>query len=125
MLKIPILSTGTEPTPAYISALRLAIDSDGCTKVPDWGTGHCCAGHDLIYKFGIDIYGNPCNKGCGDAYLKQCIEHHSRLHRWSVLARVFWLGVKGLGAWAYAQDVDARPAFETYVWQELVPNNNP
>jgi hypothetical protein len=102
----------------YWLAIKKAIKSDGCTKVPDAGTGPCCIGHDLRYKFGIDEYGQLCNKKQADSYLRKCIEHQSVLKRWSLIARIYWLGVKEFGAWAYASDIDKRPEFETYYWAE-------
>jgi hypothetical protein len=115
-VRIPLLKEGEKPSSLYWLALKKAIKSDGCTKVPDAGTGPCCIGHDLRYKFGIDEYGKPCKKSCADAFLRKCIEKQSFLHRFSVLAKIYWLGVKEFGAWAYAGDVDSRPEFEIYYW---------
>lgn len=114
-VKIPILRPNELPTKLYFVALKKAIKSDGCSKSPDI-YGDCCIGHDLHYRFGIDLYGNPVKKKDSDNYLKGCMEKASVLKRWSLIAKVYWLGVKELGGWAYADDVDERSSFETYFW---------
>lgn len=114
-IKIPILRAGESPSAIYIIALKKAINSDGCSKSPDIH-GQCCVTHDLMYRFRIDMWGQPCHKKDADNFLRKCMENASFLKKCSLVAKIYWLGVKAAGAWAYAEDVDNTPEYTTYFW---------
>jgi hypothetical protein len=116
-LRVPILPAGTLASTAYIKALRQAIQSDGCSKVPDI-YGSCCVLHDLCYKLGIDEYGKPMKKADADRLLRKCQQEKSRLGRFSPVSWFFFLGVRYLGFKAYVDDIDSRPSFTTYEFIE-------
>lgn len=115
MIKIPILSAGQTPTPAYCKALKVAINSDGCSDVPDLYVD-CCILHDLAYGFGINHYGLKMKKSDADALLRRCMQCKSPLGRFSVISWTYWFGVHFLGYKAYADDVDKRTDYETYLF---------
>lgn len=117
MIDIPILRDGERPTKLYLVALKKAIKGDGCSGVPDF-YGDCCTTHDLMYRYGITMWGKPCKKRDADNYLRSCMQEASWLHRYSLIAKLYWRGVRLFGAWAYAGDVDERPEFEAYYWSQ-------
>jgi len=47
IINIPILKEGEKPSMLYTVALRKAISSDGCSRVPDV-YGHCCVVHEVL-----------------------------------------------------------------------------
>lgn len=115
MIEIPIIRPGEQPSKLYWIVLKRAIKSDGCSDVPDI-YGHCCVGHDLCYRFGIDIYGNKVKKTDADAFLRRCMQRSSRFGRFSPVSWLYWAGVRWFGWKAYGMDVDERPEFYTYYW---------
>jgi len=113
MLRIPILRENEKPTTLYYIALKQAITSDGCSSVIDLYS-HCCIAHDLRYRIGVDMWGKPSKKRDADNCLRKCVEDASWLKRFSIVAKIFWFGVKTFGVWAYVDDIDSREVFETY-----------
>lgn len=95
--RIPILPTGVSITPAYVAALNTAIQSDGCTGVPDFHKV-CCILHDLSYRYGIDYLGQPVDRRTADANFRKCIQADSRFGRFDPMSYYRWLGVRIFGA---------------------------
>lgn len=56
------------------------LKCDGCTGVPDWRRP-CCDWHDLLWRTGHDLEGNPVSGAQANVEFRKCLQHLSRL-RW-------------------------------------------
>ena len=72
------------------------LGSDGCTGVKDFHKD-CCLLHDIFYRTGVDLAGNPVSRAEADATLRDCIRSRSRFGRFSPMAAVRWAGVRMFG----------------------------
>jgi hypothetical protein len=94
---IPLLEEHESLTDDYVNNhLQSAIKSDGCTVVSEL-YHECCVVHDLGYKFGIDPWGNPLERGQIDHNFRTCMESRSKLGRFQPVAWGRWLGVRVFG----------------------------
>lgn len=69
------------------------IATDGCSGVPDFYL-NCCIIHDWWYRTHRNLDGTPITKKEADEGLKQCIRAHSILGGHSLIARVWYWGVR-------------------------------
>ena len=79
-----------------VRARAKELNSDGCTGVKDFYKD-CCLLHDIYYRTGADLDGQPVTRREADALLRDCIRSRSRLGKWSPLALVRWTGTRLLG----------------------------
>lgn len=99
-MKIPLLPTGEAITPTYTHDLEVAIQSDGCTDIPEFHH-HCCVVHDLGYRFGIDPYGTKIDRRTADANFRKCMQKDSPLGRFSPMSWWRWAAVRVAGRFFY------------------------
>lgn len=104
MLRIPLRGErSSEEYWTLIRNLAAALNSDGCTGVPEL-YHDCCLEHDIHYRLGIRLsgeIGTPISRADADARFRQCIQERSRLGRISPLSWIRWIGVRlfGMMAW--------------------------
>lgn len=72
------------------------LNSDGCTWVADFFLD-CCLEHDIAYRTGCDVDGNPTTRAETDARFRRCIQSRSKLGRFSPMSWWRWAGVRVLG----------------------------
>jgi hypothetical protein len=95
--------SASEKDEAYWQLVRdiaEAIESDGCTGVIDFYLD-CCLEHDIAYRLGCNIFGEPLSRAQADASLRRCIQAKSRFGRLSPMAFLRWLGVRVFGRKSY------------------------
>ena len=97
------LST-TDPrllTKADITNIKLYIDSDGCTGVPDFYKEECIK-HDFYYRTHHNFAGKLITKEEADKLFLVGIQSKSKFGKFSPMALWRYLGVKlfGKSAWA-------------------------
>ena len=83
-----------------VRAVADEIESDGCSKVPDF-YGIACAEHDIHYRLHHRLDGSPITKAEADWEFRQAIQSHSKLGRFSPMSWWRWLGVKWFGQKAW------------------------
>lgn len=79
--------------PDYIKRIELRstqLNCDGCTKVTEWNR-ICCLHHDIMYRTGMDIDGNPVTKEIADVLFYEC----NRIRA--------WLGLSWYDPFSYAR----------------------
>ena len=79
------------------------LHSDGCSCVPDFFL-YGCLEHDCHYRLHLDMDNNPINKAEADLQLKQYIQSHSWLRRYSPMAQWRYWAVKRFGKKAWDHD---------------------
>lgn len=89
-----------ELTPEDVGRIATAINSDGCTGVPDFYL-HCCTIHDFWYTTHHDINGHPITRQEADRRFRECIQSRSRFGGLSPMAWWRWLGVRLFGGSAW------------------------
>lgn len=83
-----------------IIALADLLKSDGCSHVVDiYKRG--CLEHDVHYRTGKRLDGEPITRAQTDAQLRDFIRVHSPFGRYSLIAATRWLGVRIGGYWAW------------------------
>lgn len=73
-----------------------ALGADGCTKA----TGayvECCLEHDIHYRTGHTIAGEPITRRAADARFRSCMQSRSRLGWYSPMAWARWAAVRIFG----------------------------
>lgn len=83
----------------YFQKIRLAaraINSDGCTGVPDFYL-IVCLRHDVHYSTGKTIGGDPITRDWADRHFRSGIRHLSILHKWSPMAAWRYAAVRKMG----------------------------
>lgn len=88
-----------------VRAKAIELKSDGCTGVPDFHVDGCYE-HDIAYRTGKDIYGNPITRAEADRRFRIYHQKHSYLAKlklgfFSPMAWWRWAGVRVLGRKAY------------------------
>lgn len=68
------------------------LNSDKCSKALDVYVD-CCYEHDIPYRSGMDVYGNPVTKAEADATFRRCIQSKSKLGRFSPMSWWRWAAV--------------------------------
>jgi hypothetical protein len=87
--------TADERRAAYSQRAR-EIGGDGCTGVRDWWR-HCCDEHDVYYRTGADLEGQPVSRAEADARFRRCIQASTPLGIWHPISWTRWIGVRVLG----------------------------
>src|SRR5258705_13334522 len=80
----------------HIRVRAAALKSDGCTGVPEF-YHECCLEHDIHYKTGKTVYGDPITRAEADARLYACIASRSTWGHYSPLAWWRWAAVRAIG----------------------------
>jgi hypothetical protein len=76
-----------------VRAKAKELNSDGCTVVADIYVD-CCFEHDLAYRTGLTVYGDPITRKEADVRFRKCIQSHSKLGKFSPLSWVRYAGVR-------------------------------
>ena len=86
---------------ARVRRAAKALDSDGCTGVPDIHLD-CCYEHDIAYSTGCDVNLEPLTRRQADADFRRCLQARSWLGVFSPMAWWRWAAVRvcGRGIWA-------------------------
>lgn len=86
-----------------VKAMAFALKGDGCTNAPDLTYRRCCDEHDIHYRTGETLAGEPISRTEADAALFRCMRKTGKT---PVVGRLivpafYWLGVRlfGGGAW--------------------------
>ena len=90
---------------ALVRAKAQELESDGCSGVPDFYLD-CCYEHDIAYRTGCDVYGNPITRAEADRWFRISIQNHSILAKvklgfLSPVSWWRWAGVRILGGSSY------------------------
>lgn len=80
--------------------IGLFIASDGCSGVPDFYL-NCCILHDWFYRTHRHLDGSPITKLQADKILKECDQRKSILGKASIIARLWYWGVRNFGKKAW------------------------
>jgi len=72
------------------------LGSDGCTVVADFYLP-CCYEHDIAYRTGCDVYGNPVTRAHADSEFRRCMQSRSRLGILNPMSWWRWIGVRLFG----------------------------
>jgi hypothetical protein len=83
-----------------------AMGSDGCSGVSDCYV-IACYDHDIAYRSGHDLFGQPLTRAQADARLRWGIQNESPLGRLSPMSWWRWAGVRLFG-WRSWQGAGAR-----------------
>lgn len=86
------------------------LGSDGCSNATG-AFADCCLEHDILYRTGMTLDGDPISRRDADARFKACMRRHSRLGWFSPMALIRWSAVRMFGGNAYlkgVRDEDAR-----------------
>jgi hypothetical protein len=73
------------------------LKSDGCSGVPDFHLD-CCLEHDIAYRTGHTVDGEPLTRAEADARLRRCIQKDSSLGVLDPMSWWRWAGVRLFGA---------------------------
>lgn len=87
----------------YLARVRecaKVIEADGCSGVPDFFK-ICCDAHDITYRTGADVDGEPRSQAEGDAELRQCIQARSRWGWFSPMSWWRWAVLRVVGHKSY------------------------
>ena len=84
-----------------VQTIARKVHADGCTGVPDLWFRVCCYEHDICYRTGRTFDGWAVSRWQADRRLRHCMYEASPLGRFSILAWVYWLGVRLLAKTAY------------------------
>ena len=81
------------------------LGSDGCSGVPDFHLDGCFE-HDIAYRTGCDVYGNPITRAEADRRFRIYIQKHSPLAKlklgfFSPMSWWRWAGVRLFGGSSY------------------------
>ena len=93
------------------SEIAAALRGDDCTSAPDLTYRACCDQHDVYYKTGRDLDGNPISRAEADKRLRLCMRRTGKtplIGRW-LLPWVYWGAVRlfGRGAWQKSASSDS------------------
>lgn len=83
--------------------LAAALGGDGCSSSPDLFYRPCCDRHDIHYRTGLTIDGDPITRAQADAQLRDCMKRHGKtpiVGRW-LLPWVYWAAVRTFGGRSY------------------------
>ena len=92
-------------TSPYWERVRTRADelgSDGCTKATN-AFRDCCLEHDIAYRTGHTIDGEPQNKQQADLRFRACMQRHSTFGWFSPMAWWRYLAVKWRGKPSYRE----------------------
>lgn len=86
-----------------IAELAAALKGDGCTSSPDLFYRRCCDEHDIYYRTGRDLDGNPISRAEADRRLRNCMRAAGKT---PVIGRhllpwVYWAAVRLFGRGHY------------------------
>ena len=76
------------------------VESDGCTGVPDFYRD-CCVIHDWWFRTHRNLDGTSITEARANSNLKQCIQTRSVLGKASLIARLWYWGVRKFGKKAW------------------------
>lgn len=86
-----------------VKSLSRALQGDGCTCAPDFFYRECCDEHDIHYRTGKRVNGDPITRLQADNALFRCMRRRGKLPVIGklLIPAVFWLFVRALGwkAW--------------------------
>ena len=83
--------------------IMIAIDSDGCTGVPDFYLNGCIV-HDFHYATHKDFNGEPISRSAADARFRKYIQNKSKLGFLSPMSWWRWAAVRLFGEKAWEKD---------------------
>lgn len=69
------------------------LGSDGCTIVSEY-CHDCCLEHDIAYRTGRDVDGQPVTRNHADAEFRRCIQSRSKLKKCSPVSWFRWAFVR-------------------------------
>lgn len=87
-------------TKADVMNIKLYIDSDGCTGVPDFYKEECIK-HDFYYRTHHNFKGELISKNQADLLFMQGIQSKSQFGKFSPMALWRYIGVKLFGGKAW------------------------
>lgn len=93
---------------ARVEEVALALNSDGCTGVPDFYILGCYE-HDIAYETGLDPLELPIDKPEADRRLRWYIQKNSAFGRFSPMSWWRWLALKYFGGKAWRQNKQQFP----------------
>ena len=76
-----------------VRRLAKELGSDGCTGVSEMYRD-CCYEHDIAYRTGADLYGEPMTREQADGQFCKCIQGRSPFGKLSPMALWRWAGVR-------------------------------
>jgi hypothetical protein len=76
------------------------LESDGCSVVLDINV-ECCNEHDIAYRTGKDVEGNPKSRTQADEDFKECNQKRSYFRKLSPFSWWTWIGVRLFGGKSY------------------------
>lgn len=82
-----------------VKALAWVLKGDGCTAVPDLTYKRCCDEHDIHYRTGNTVEGNPITRLEADNRLFQCMKETGKtpLLGTHIIPTIYWIGVRLFG----------------------------
>ena len=88
----------------WVREIAQDLKSDGCSAIPYLSNEFfedCCFEHDIHYRTGKTIFGDPITRAQADQRLRECIQIRSDLGKLDPLAWWRWAAVRlfGGGAW--------------------------
>lgn len=108
----------SEQNPDYWERVRAEaarLGTDGCSSITQVFQD-CCFEHDIGYRTGADVDGNPLNRGQVDAAFRRCMQSHSKVGKASPIAAVRWVAVRAFGwrGWRKSREAEKRKADEVF-----------
>jgi hypothetical protein len=94
---------------AKVKEYAASLGGDGCSAVPDLWFRPCCDEHDIAYRTGHDVNGEPISRWAADRAFRKCMYDRAPAGRVSPTAWLYWLGVRVFGgsSWASGSPVEA------------------
>lgn len=77
------------------------LHSDGCSHVTS-AYLECCEEHDIHYRTGQTLLGEPISREEADRLFRECMQHRSIFKVFSPMSWWRWVGVRLFGASSYA-----------------------
>ena len=79
--------------------LARLLEANGCTSAPDLCFEDCCNGHDVEYRTGKTIDGEPVSRAEADAKFLRCMSERAKQDKAAaaVLAPIYYAAVRVFG----------------------------
>lgn len=82
------------------------LKGDGCTSAPDFFYRPCCDEHDVYYRTGRDVDGEPVTRAEADKRLRQCMAKAGKtIIGRRVMPWLYWGAVRVFGGAHYGKEV--------------------
>lgn len=95
--------------PSYWQRVKVTAKSlkgDGCSSSPDFFYKRCCDDHDIAYRTGKTVDGEPISRAEADKRFYACMRKHGKTPVLGkmILPWTYWMGVRLFGGSSWQGD---------------------